>query len=422
MNNKETIKLIEKIKNLKWNDKNLEKHTKKHPIKESEKYGSYKWGNILGFYDITQDFGKTKKAYKEKSELILSNLSNAIMYYHEGPNKNYCSIGIFEDKERNKDEEILTIFIQCNKNKYFITTSYLRKICFKEKLYFSYELLKRPHQFKLNISTKKFKNKIGIPQEFDFSNLEELTKDLSNDDLILNAYNEYKKYGKLKSSTCQELLYQFNYMLSDLKEIDNKMDLNNQVKQILKELYGEKSSEKLNMVDEGVVKTVAEIIEERYNKIKPQIKHKDVMNKYNSNLKDKTKLSMTSGTEKLEKILDEIYKSNKCNKEEIIKIYEEFIESMKLYLENDKYREGKSVVYTCCEIKYLIEYLEEKNINLYKEKNELKCQMSDDQENNFYLSLYKFLISTHLDFKNKLEDYDFNYNDDIIEILGLNIE
>ena len=36
MNNKETIKLIEKIKNLKWNDKNLEKHTKKHPIKESE--------------------------------------------------------------------------------------------------------------------------------------------------------------------------------------------------------------------------------------------------------------------------------------------------------------------------------------------------------------------------------------------------
>jgi len=28
MNNKETIKLIEKIKNLKWNDKNLEKHTK----------------------------------------------------------------------------------------------------------------------------------------------------------------------------------------------------------------------------------------------------------------------------------------------------------------------------------------------------------------------------------------------------------
>lgn len=25
MNNKETIKLIEKIKNLKWNDKNLEK-------------------------------------------------------------------------------------------------------------------------------------------------------------------------------------------------------------------------------------------------------------------------------------------------------------------------------------------------------------------------------------------------------------
>lgn len=211
-------------------------------------------------------------------------------------------------------------------------------------------------------------------------------------------------------------------MLSDLKEIDNKMDLNNQVKQILKELYGEKSSEKLNMVDEGVVKTVAEIIEERYNKIKPQIKHKNVMNKYNSNLKDKTKLSMTSGTEKLEKILDEIYKSNKCNKEEIIKIYEEFIESMKLYLENDKYREGKSVVYTCCEIKYLIEYLEEKNINLYKEKNELKCQMSDDQENNFYLSLYKFLISTHLDFKNKLEDYDFNYNDDIIEILGLNIE
>lgn len=223
------------------------------------------------------------------------------MYYHEGPNKNYCSIGIFEDKERNKDEEILTIFIQCNKNKYFITTSYLRKICFKEKLYFSYELLKRPHQFKLNISKKEFKNKIGIPQEFDFSNLEELTKDLSNDDLILNAYNEYKKYGKLKSSTCQELLYQFNYMLSDLKEIDNKMDLNNQVKQILKELYGEKSSEKLNMVDEGVVKTVAEIIEERYNKIKPQIKHKDVMNKYNSNLKDKTKLSMTSGTEKLEK-------------------------------------------------------------------------------------------------------------------------
>ena len=64
---------------------------------------------------------KQKKAYKEKSELILSNLSNAIMYYHEGPNKNYCSIGIFEDKERNKDEEILTIFIQCNKNKYFIT-------------------------------------------------------------------------------------------------------------------------------------------------------------------------------------------------------------------------------------------------------------------------------------------------------------
>lgn len=36
MNNKETIKLKEKIKNLKWNDKNLEKHTKKHPIKESE--------------------------------------------------------------------------------------------------------------------------------------------------------------------------------------------------------------------------------------------------------------------------------------------------------------------------------------------------------------------------------------------------
>ena len=32
--------------------------------------------------------------------------------------------------------------------------------------------------------------------------------------------------------------------------------------------------------------------------------------------------------------------------------------------------------------------------------------MSDDQENNFYLSLYKLLISTHLDFKNKLEDYD----------------
>lgn len=136
MNNKETIKLIEKIKNLKWNDKNLEKHTKKHPIKESEKYGSYKWGNILGFYDITQDFDKTKKAYKEKSELILSNLSNAIMYYHEGPNKNYCSIGIFEDKERNKDEEILTIFIQCNKNKYFITTSYLRKIGFKENCTF----------------------------------------------------------------------------------------------------------------------------------------------------------------------------------------------------------------------------------------------------------------------------------------------
>ena len=67
MNNKETIKLIEKIKNLKWNDKNLEKHTKKHPIKESEKYGSYKWGNILGFYDITQDFIKQKKLTKKKA-------------------------------------------------------------------------------------------------------------------------------------------------------------------------------------------------------------------------------------------------------------------------------------------------------------------------------------------------------------------
>ena len=69
MNNKETIKLIEKIKNLKWNDKNLEKHTKKHPIKESEKYGSYKWGNILGFYDITQDFDKTKKSLQRKKRI-----------------------------------------------------------------------------------------------------------------------------------------------------------------------------------------------------------------------------------------------------------------------------------------------------------------------------------------------------------------
>lgn len=42
---------------------------KKHPIKESEKYGSYKWGNILGFYDITQDFDKTKKSLQRKKRI-----------------------------------------------------------------------------------------------------------------------------------------------------------------------------------------------------------------------------------------------------------------------------------------------------------------------------------------------------------------
>ena len=35
-------------------------------ITVNEKYGSYKWGNILGFYDITQDFDKTKKSLQRK--------------------------------------------------------------------------------------------------------------------------------------------------------------------------------------------------------------------------------------------------------------------------------------------------------------------------------------------------------------------
>ena len=296
------------------------------------------------------------------------------------------------------------------KNYFFITTCYLRKIGFKEKLYFAYELIKRPNQFKLNISPKKFRDKVGLPQDFDFSNIEDLTKDLDKNDLVLKAYTEYKEYGKPSSQSAQDLLYQFNFIIGDLKEIDKKIDLNNQVKEILQELYDEKSSEKIRAKYENKsgLMTCHEWVEYAFD----SLKMKNAPKKNSKLMKEKHNIKINNSLLKLKRILKKIYETKELKTDEIIRIYEDFFEKI-----NYKLSYRLALFGSCCEMKYLIEYLERKNKVLIQEREIIKNKINDNQEVIVYMSIYKFIINTHPDYCNKLDGYDFDYNDEIVEIL-----
>lgn len=368
---KQDKNLIDIIKNLKWNDERLNNHTEKHPIKESISFGSYKWGNVLGFFDITDNFNKTKNAYKNVTEEILKNVENAIMYYHIGPNNSYCSGGIFEDKEDNKEEK-LTIFIQSKNNHYFITTAYLRKIGFKERLYFAYEILNNEKEFKSNLSMETFKQKVGLPENIESSNINELTNGIDENDIILKAYREKKQYGKPTSYTMNTLIGEYKYMFYDVKQIENKIDINNRIINILKE-------EENEIMD----------IYKQYKFYEKEFI--EGINRFENEEKIIKKLANRT-VDKLEKKLDGFYKGGNINKEDIIDLY-----NINKYFKIDIGPFYENVI-TYILISRHIEYLKNKNIDLDRDKTDKLFEMQNS-EDNFYVSLYKHFIDLYPDYK-----------------------
>ena len=115
-NKNEFKKLYETLSKLAWNEKNLDKHTIKHPIGDCYNQFNLRssmnyrllWGNLLNIHNIPKDkngsnYKEVKEAYRDASLKVLSNLNNSIVYFHNGINektgKPYRSVGIFEDKE-----------------------------------------------------------------------------------------------------------------------------------------------------------------------------------------------------------------------------------------------------------------------------------------------------------------------------------
>lgn len=381
---KQDKNLIDIIKNLKWNDKNLNNHTKKHPINESINFGSYKWGNILGFFDITDNFNKTKKAYKNVTEEILKNVENAIMYYHIGPNNSYCSGGIFEDKENNEGEK-LTIFIQSKNNHYFITTAYLRKIGFKERLYFAYEILNNEKEFKSNLSMKTFKQKVGLPEKIESSNINELTNDIDENDVILKAYKEKKQYGKPTNHTMYMLVEQYKYMFYDIQQIERKIELNNKVIKLLEEKYDEIYKEKYDEIDK-----------EKFDKLKNKIETEEKWERHINVFFDKS-------LKKLKRYLNECYKGQNITKRKIDNLYN----INKYYKTN--LRTFDTDVLTSILIPKHIESLKNENIQKDKEKTDKLFEIQNS-EDIFYASLYKHFIDLHSDYK-YIINHDLKYID-----------
>ena len=371
---KQDKNLIDIIKNLKWNEKNLKNHTKKHPINESINLGSYKWGNILGFFDITDNFNKTKKAYKNVTEEILKNVENAIMYYHIGPNNSYCSGGIFEDKEDNKEEK-LTVFIQSKNNHYFITTAYLRKIGLKERLYFAYEILNNEKEFKSNLSMETFKQKVGLPEKMESSNINELTNGIDENDIILKAYREKMQYGKPTNQTMYMLVEQYKYMFYDIQQIERKIEVNNKVIKLLEEKYDEIISEykknKMNEKDFSESKTKVET-EEKFQKI--------------------NNILFEESLKKLKRHLNEYYKGQNITKRKIDNLYNI----------NGYFKRNLSILFTDVLTSILIpkhiEKLKKENKDLDDAKTDKLFEMQNS-EDNFYASLYKHFIDLRPDYK-----------------------
>ena len=379
---KQDKNLIDIIKNLKWNNKNLNHHTTKHPINESINLGSYKWGNVLGFFDITDDFNKTKKAYKNVTEEILKNVENAIMYYHIGPNNSYCSGGIFEDKEDNKEEK-LTVFIQSKNNHYFITTAYLRKIGFKERLYFAYEILNNEKEFKSNLSMETFKQKVGLPEKIELSNINELTNGIEENDILLKAYREKKQYGKPTSYTMNTLIGEYKYMFYDVKQIENKIDINNRIINILKE----EENEIMDIYKQSKFYEKAFI--ERIN----GFENEEKLIKKLANIT----------VDKLEKKLDGFYKDGNINKEDIIDLY-----NINKYFKIDIGPFDQNVI-TCILISRHIGHLKDRNKHLDGDKTDKLFEMQNS-EDIFYASLYKHFIDLHSDYE-YIINHDLKYID-----------
>lgn len=380
---KQDKNLIDIIKNLKWNDERLNNHTEKHPIKESISFGSYKWGNVLGFFDITDNFNKTKKAYKNVTEEILKNVENAIMYYHIGPNNSYCSGGIFEDKEDNKEEK-LTIFIQSKNNHYFITTAYLRKIGFKERLYFAYEILNNEKEFKSNLSMETFKQKVGLPEKIESSNINELTNGIDENDIILKVYREKMQYGTPTNQTMYMLVEQYKYMFYDIQQIERKIEVNNKV---IKHL-----EEKSNEIYEGYDETD----KEKFDKLKNKLETEEKFERHINDFFDKSLI-------KLKRHLNEYYKGQNITKRKIDNLY-----NINKYYKTNLHPFATDVI-TAILIPKHIEYLKNENKDLDETKTDKLFEMQNS-EDIFYASLYKHFIDLHSDYE-YIINHDLKYID-----------
>jgi len=455
-NQSEFDKLKSKIVNLDWNEDNLYKHTLKHPIGDWKRDTNFNnnqlyrllWSNLLNIHDIPDDengvmFGDTKEAYRKVSLDILSKLYNAIIYYHDGKKDNsneiYRSICIFEDREYKSNEKVLVTFFRYDSvnDDYYITTCYFKNRGFKEKFYYAYMLFKEPELFKINIDVNNFFDKNGIPRDFSLDRLDKLLDNsMLNEDKIGEIFSYYVNNGKIDTKRYCYLKYLFNEneYLKDKKKIDNKLKVNNNIinylKQISDELLKECNEEIINKYDITYNKSYG-----WFNKLK---KVKSVLkNKYIDDILIDSLCSRLVDIENFDKFLDNLYLENKVDNDKIDDLYNDCIfssSSLKISRSNvddikEKCKNNDCTLEEFCQnisvpyevryviVNFMIKYIDGKNSLLYLEKDNLRVEMYMDDENLFYMSLYKNLAKSYLDYTDGDFELEVKYDNEIFKIL-----
>lgn len=445
-----------KISMLEWDDSNLIKHTIKHPIgdwineKESKKSNKYKlqWSRILGFYDIPSSkndpkFEMTKEMYRKLSLNNLRNINNSIIYYHNGRNLKgqiYRSVGIFEDKIYKDDDMILTTHIRGefhkNEENYYITTAYLKERGFKEKFYYAYMLLRKPEIFKISIDKNIFFDKNGIPKEFKLDKLEQLYDESRlSDDKVAEIFNRvlYNKKTNFNNYTYLQYAYNNNVYSININEIYNKIKINNRVKKIVNnKLIKYKNELGFNDLSKKIKNDNGVWCDLNKNKafIEGKISFDDDLQELYSKL---------VSFDVLKTFFDNLYKCNRYNEKEINDFLDRcFLTSKFLHLIHDyDYYSKTNSLNNGLDIKNIIEgfpdklnvfpllyirkYIELKNEKLNEERNNILCEMSMDDENMFYMSLYKNLAKYNKDYCDEYFDIQSKYDKDIEKIIKNNL-